>query len=247
MIGVNLGKSGLDKKKVSPLGKIFRPTRKPTASLGSHFVGRFVADAKVVVVLLVASAIAFLPHLVLQEYKEWVHQKHADSVKELNDKIKTTEQEIAKFVPFQKELASYEAQKKIVSEKLRTVQNLLSSRSTPINIMDVISQSLPRGVWLTAARLAVTSSTGTLSVDAKAFTADDISDYVDKLSESVYLQGVKLKGVKEGRIEGDIKINDFSLEIVPKFSLGELETVETPTDANQGKAAAAKERGPAGK
>jgi Tfp pilus assembly protein PilN len=146
------------------------------------------------------------------EYSRIVKNQHGQKKKELQDRIQVADAEIARLTPFKRELESYEGQKKMVEARLGAVRQLLAQRATPVFVLDSIAQSLPNRVWLTGIEFSLE---GTIQLAGAALSNDDISDYMDRLSESVHLSDVTLIDVAATR-DNRTDLKTFSISARPK-------------------------------
>jgi Tfp pilus assembly protein PilN len=164
----------------------------------------------------VAIAVACLFPLFFSQYKSYLVSQYDAKKKTLNDRIDLLGQEVQKFTPFQKELESYEQQRKVISERLDTVRSLLESRNTPVNILDAVGQSLPPRVWAGQISLSLLPEKASLVIQGKSLTNEEISDFVDKLSESVHLSDVSLEEVANAQVD-KVEIKTFQINARPKI------------------------------
>jgi Tfp pilus assembly protein PilN len=167
--------------------------------------------------IVVAIAIGCLFPLFFSQYKTYVETQHAEKVKSINRKIESLDQEIAKLTPFKRELESYEQQKKIVAERLQIVRDLLAARNAPVNVLDAVGQSLPHRVWISALEFNLSSQNPTVSISGTSYSNEEISDLVDKLTESIYVMDVSLDDVSPSRYEDKVEVKTFNIMAKPKL------------------------------
>lgn len=160
--------------------------------------------------------LAVVPHMFFERFREETLVVHKNEVQELQNKLGAIKKEVEKLKPYQKELTSYESQKKNVKEKLQVVRALVSTRGTPVNVMDALGQSLPPRTWLESFNMTLGSSSGRLTLEGSSLTNEDVSDYLDKLENSIYLTNVKLSNMKRGKVENNIEIKRFRITATPK-------------------------------
>jgi len=210
MIRIDLGKDELQR---SGKRTLFARIKFPKA-LG---VSKVTADIGGVLTILVAIAIACLFPLFFSQYRTYMEMQHADKVKSIQRKIASLDEEIAKLTPFKRELESYEQQKKIVAERLQVVRNLLAARNAPVNVLDAVGQSLPSRVWISGLDFNLSSQAPTVSLTGISYSNEDISDLVDKLSESIYVMDVSLEDVSPSRFEDKVDVKTFQIVTKPKL------------------------------
>lgn len=224
MIRIDLGKD--DTKRVSSpklskqLFKGLDQVRGPgVAAFGK--VRDLVGGLSAVVILSVAAGVSVLPHVVFTQYKGIIVRQNEQKMGELRQRVTLISQEINKLKPFQKELESYENQKKLVKERLDIIQNLLNQRGTPVNVLDAIGQALPARTWISNLDFDMKTSNPSVNIVGEALSNEDISDYVDKLLESVHLKDVSLETVGSQRsqaTQGQVDVRNFRLIVAPKIA-----------------------------
>jgi Tfp pilus assembly protein PilN len=210
MIRINLGKEqNTQAEKKTSLTSVKLPPQLQKA------IKQASEDLGLVVFYVVALAVAALPQFVVTEYIELVTTRHKATLSDLDKKIAEIDTEIVKYSPFKKELESFEAQKAMVKERLTTIRKLQGGRGMPVTLMDAISQSLPKRVWLGDIRLTNSSEDAALALTGSALANEDISDFVDKLQDSVHFETVKLLGVSPSKL-GQVSTKSFTIEIKSK-------------------------------
>lgn len=172
-----------------------------------------------ILVILVALVGAVVPHFAYEQYREFVIKKNEEQKAELESQLAALTREINRLVPFQKELESYETQKKMLRERLDLIQNLISSRGTPVNVLDAVGQSLPTKTWLTSIDFDAKPARPVITLQGQALSNDEVADYLDKLGESVYMNDVVLDSLNFGKGSGimaNIDLKTFQISLYPK-------------------------------
>jgi len=214
MIRIDLGQ-GAEQKSTSTnsvskeLQGIATKVRLPPAVLD------YLSDARQIAMIGVGAALAMLPHLFFSQYRGYVATQHAKQIQKLKENMDAVSAEIVKYSPFEKELESYEQQKKLVNERLNGVRELLNTRNTPVSVLDAVGQSIPQKAWLTGLSFDFKPDQTQVVFQGTAYSNEDISDFVDKLSESIYLQEVRLNEVTPAR-NGQLNLKHFSMLAIPK-------------------------------
>jgi Tfp pilus assembly protein PilN len=180
-------------------------------------------------VLGITVAVSILPWLFMIQFESFMVSQNKRKIENLQRKIEVTKQEMSRLKPFQDELQSYEKQKKVVSERLVTVRKLLESRSTPVNILDAVGQSLPPKVWLMGVELSM-STKSVLQMTGQSFSNEEISDFIDKLSESIFISDVMLGDISTQYSADNFSLKDFYVSARPKGA-GIPEPVKEPAKA----------------
>jgi len=213
MIRIDLGKAdaGRGGKK-----NLFADIQLRFATLIGGKVKKGPVPGKALFVMGIALALSYLPHLFYTRFREIVIEQHQETKKKLEEDLAVVSAEVAKFQPFQAELKSYEEQKKLVKDRLDVVYSLLSNRGTPVNVFDAIGQNLPRRAWILDLDFAATPAVQKLMLSGQSFGNEDISDYLDKLTESIYFSDVKLEDVGQAKIDGNVDVRTFRISAKPK-------------------------------
>lgn len=235
MIRIDLGKDGLEKKNTATNLKDFFDKLKTKGFKANGPKGTKIdVDYRTVVIIAVVTAVACLPHLFVAQYRSYIEGQHASVMQSLKDKQAALNQEIAKYQSYQRELESYERQKKLIQDRLAIVRQLLEARGTPVNVLDSIGQSLPQRAWLTALEYKTSpdlaGATPGVVLGGEAYSNEDISDFVDKLSESIHLSDVNLESVNP-KVEKDVEVKTFEVKAVPKGTYAETGKGEDPARA----------------
>lgn len=174
------------------------------------------ADVRGLIIIGVSAALALLFPLFSSQYRSIVKANHDEAVAHMKAQISQLDQEIARFKPFQREMESYEEQKKVVGTRLGIVKKLLDERGAPVTILDAVGQSLPSRTWLLSMDL-ILSGEPSFSLAGASYSNEEISDLVEKLSESIYFNDVVLNDVVS-RMENKIEVKSFSINAKPKHN-----------------------------
>lgn len=246
MIRIDLGKDDTKRASTPNLSKqLFKgldQVRGPGFAVLSK-AKNLVGGMSTFVIVGIAGAVGVLPHVVFTQYKGIVVRQQEQKIAEVRQRVTLISQEINKLKPFQKELESYENQKKLVKERLSVIQNLLNQRGTPVNVLDAIGQALPSRTWLGSIDFDMKTANAVVNLSGEALSNEDVSDYVDKLLESVHLRDVTLETVgsqKSQSAAGNVDVRSFKLTVVPKIA-----RVPVPSSAKADASPGASPRTPA--
>lgn len=179
--------------------------------------GKASLSSSEVILLAFSIAAAFLPNLISGEYQKFVTRQEEQQERELREKVETIKQDIQRLSAFQAELNSYEEQKKLVIGRLEAIRQLQGARGTPVNVLDAIGQSLPARVWLNSVAFSGSRNDLVVTLKGYAYANEEISDFVDKLGESVYLSEVGLDDVTATQIQDTTtEGRQFQVVVKPK-------------------------------
>jgi len=208
MIRIDLGKASRKQgeaiRKVATQLKLQQPY--------DELLSKFDNDVSRMVAFLVSIAVAILPYLFVTEYSRVVTKNFEAKMRNVDKEIAAVEVEIQGLLPFKKELESYEAQRAQVNQRLSVIQSLIDTRGTPVTTLDAIGQALPEGVWLENVSFESGGAQGKIIVAGKAISNEDISDFVDRLSQSAYLKGVRITSVEAATFNG-FEIKNFGIDL----------------------------------
>lgn len=101
----------------------------------------------------------------------------ASEARSLRAEIAVTQQELKRYDEIARKVAQFEADKKRLEEKIKTIDRLIASQTGPVRLMDQISRQLPSEVWLTSLREAG----GRVTLQGFAFTDFAIAEYMTRL------------------------------------------------------------------
>jgi len=107
-----------------------------------------------------------------------------------------------------KEVENYEANKKLLEEKNRIIEQLKRNQSGPVHLLDEISKNLPERVWL----LSLKEEGGKIDLDGRAITNADIVDFINNLKRSPFFKDVQIiESRQTNDNEKKIALYDFKL------------------------------------
>ncbi len=214
MIRVDLGKDDVQRGK-SKLGKLLSLGKGKSGGKLGKGLGKATIGARTAVVFAVAGALALLPHLFFQQYRSFVVEQQNQRVKEIRDKLTVLNQETERLLPYKRELESYEAQKKLVRDRLDIVRQLLTNRNAPVSVLDAIGQALPKRAWLVKTDMKLDGPKAEIVLIGQAYANEDISDYIDALQKSVFISEAVLKSVNK-QIVSTLEVKQFIVNVTPK-------------------------------
>lgn len=210
MIRIDLGKDAEERAKNK------RKTKAPSSQMrqGINFGKNDLGGG---LFLIGALAFAFLPYLFVEQYKTSVRQKNQTSLAAVEEVKRKLQEEINQYQGYKVELENFEKQSKLLNERLMAVNDLLAARSGPVNLLDAIGQSLPAGAWLTEINLT-SGKEPLITFSGLAYSHEDVTDFADKLSASIFFEKVKLESVIESGGGKGTELKSFSFQAVPKNS-----------------------------
>jgi len=119
-------------------------------------------------------------------------------IDELKQEKATAEARIRKQENMLKAVKTVEAERKVVTDKIRIIEQLKKNQRGPVRLLDELSRALPTGVNLTA----LGEKNLNVNISGDGFSNNAIVRYVDNLKASPFLSGVNLLETKQAKIAG---------------------------------------------
>ncbi len=208
MIRIDLGrdskKQGEKIRKVAARLKLQQPFE--------DLLAKFDGDVGRLITFFISLAVAILPYLFVGEYERVVVHSYEKKIRGIEKEIAVVATEIQSLQPYKLELESYETQKAQVNQRLAVIRQLIDSRGTPVISMDAVTQSLPEGVWLETIGFDAHAGTEKITLAGKALSNEDISDFVDRLSQSSHLRNVRIN-VVESAVSAKTDVRSFTIDL----------------------------------
>ena len=135
-------------------------------------------------------------------------------ISDLNKDIEQTQAELAKYQTIVKEVEAYKANKRSLEEKLASIDRLKAGQVGPVHLLDEVSQSLPKGLWLTS----LNNTPSRLVIQGFSFTNFAIADLMTQLakSSSGRFSEVDLSYSERGKI-GKVPVEKFEITCAVKL------------------------------
>jgi len=116
-------------------------------------------------------------------------------------------EELASLKTQVKVVENFEANKKIVQDKIALIQELRKKQSMPVSLLNEISQRLPDRVWL----MSLNESAGNIELSGAATTNSEIVDFINNLKASPVFQNIQILESRQKK-EGAITVYSFRLK-----------------------------------
>lgn len=142
----------------------------------------------------------------------WMYVSALQSEREAKEQEKQDkDKQVAVLKEKVKQVQDFEQKKRVLEDKNRTIDQLEKARSGPVKVLDQVSRSLdPLKLWL----LKLNLNNGSVEVEGRALTNDDIVEFVNNLRRTEAFTGIQLV---ESRATTENKINFYSFKL--KFVL----------------------------
>ncbi len=105
-----------------------------------------------------------------------------------------------------KAVENFEANKKIVKDKIEVIQRLRKNQSVPVFLLNEIARRLPERVWLES----LSQNAGVVELAGKATTNGEIVDFINNLKRESSFQNIQIIESRQGS-EANIPIYSFRL------------------------------------
>jgi len=127
-------------------------------------------------------------------------------VKELDNKITTTKQELDKLKKNEAKIEELKASEAIFQKKIDVIKRLKKRKTGPVRMLDEIASRIPGKMWLTNLQ----SQGALLTLDGVAIDNETIAQFMTNLEKSDQFENVELKFAQEVSIE-DFMFKKFSV------------------------------------
>jgi type IV pilus assembly protein PilN len=110
-----------------------------------------------------------------------------------------------------KEVKNVEEERKKVAEKIEIIEKLKKNQAGPVQLLDVVSTALPKGVDISL----LSENNNNVNIDGEAFTNEELVRFIDNLKASPLLTGVMLIESNQSTQDA-IEIYKYKLQFVYK-------------------------------
>jgi type IV pilus assembly protein PilN len=142
----------------------------------------------------------------------WLHSENAA----LEAGIQQAQVELKRYEALAKQVDQYQAEKKVLQEKIKVIEQLTAAQSGPVRLLDEVSKALPPEVWLTA----MTRTGKRLELTGIAFSNFSIAAFMTNLGKaSQFISNVDLVVTEKGTVE-QVPVEKFSITMDVKDGKG---------------------------
>lgn len=106
-----------------------------------------------------------------------------------------------------KAVENFEANKKIVQDKIAVIQELRKKQSMPVSLLNEISQRLPDRVWL----VSLNENAGNIELSGAATTNSKIVDFINNLKAAPAFENIQILESRQKK-EGETTVYSFRLK-----------------------------------
>lgn len=139
----------------------------------------------------------------------WVLKLNMD-VKEMQTEVARLQAKKQSYDATLKEIKDIEAQKAKLFEQIEAIKQLKAKSQVSVHVLDQIARATPpNGVWL----ISLKQSGSSLTLAGTALDNMTIANYMNKLSDSQYVQGITL-GTSTQKVVAGRNLQSFTLSMV---------------------------------
>ncbi len=144
----------------------------------------------------------------------WYNSMLSGTIKDLNNKIKSTKEQVAKYDKINKEIDEIKSNLAVLEKKIQVIQSLERDRRAPVENLDSLYQLLvEKRMWYTQIVEKGTSFT----LDGVAIDNQTVADYMTRLEKSERFSDVKLAAVKQISMkDGGLNLKEFNVRFNKK-------------------------------
>jgi type IV pilus assembly protein PilN len=143
-------------------------------------------------------------------YMSWQKQLNDE-----NSRIKTLQAQKADLMQIKQQVDTFEAQKKVLTQRVQTIEQLQRDRTGGQELLDEIANTVSRteNLWLTT----MTRKGNTLAIEGSSASINSVANFITALKRSGYFQKVEIKESKQDEKATGIQTFTFQLsaEISP--------------------------------
>lgn len=143
-------------------------------------------------------------------YLSWQKQ-----LNEENTRIKQLQAQKADLEQIKQQVDTFEAQKKILTQRVQTIEQLQRDRTGAQELLDEIASTVSRteNLWL----ISMTRKGNSLSMEGASASVNSVANFITALKRSGYFQKVEIKETKQDDKSSGIQTFTFQMtaEITP--------------------------------
>jgi type IV pilus assembly protein PilN len=147
--------------------------------------------------------------------------------KQLNDenaRIKTLQAQKADLMQIKAQVDQFEAQKKVLTQRVQTIEQLQRDRTGGQELLDEIASTVSRteNLWLTT----MTRKGNNLAIEGASASINSVANFITALKRSGYFQKVEIKESKQD--DKNTSIQTFTFQLSAEISPPQLAPGQRP-------------------
>jgi type IV pilus assembly protein PilN len=163
-------------------------------------------------------------------YFSWQKQ-----LSEENQRIKTLQAQKTDLMQIKQQVDNFEAQKKILTQRVQTIEQLQRDRTGGQELLDEIASTVSRteNLWLTT----MTRKGNNLAIEGSSASVNSVANFITALKRSGYFQKVEIKETKQD--ERSTGVQTFVFQLSAEISPPQIAPSAPSAQRPQPKAASA--------
>jgi type IV pilus assembly protein PilN len=162
--------------------------------------------------------------------------------KQLNDentRIKQLQAQKADLEQIKRQVDTFEAQKKILTQRVQTIEQLQRDRTGAQELLDEIASTVSRteNLWLTT----MTRKGNSLSMEGASGSVNSVANFITALKRSGYFQKVEIKETKQDDKASGIQT--FLFQMTAEINPPQIAPIPPPQQTKTGAASAPAKKG----
>ncbi len=145
------------------------------------------------------------------------HEARAGALAAVERDLKKTKDDIAALDKVIQDVDKIKAEEAMLKKKLETLEALRKGRTGPVRMLSELAENMPRRVWLKK----MEEKAGRVVFNGTAASIEDVSDFIRKLKESKFFEGVELKKIVEGNV-GTFRVVEFEITSIGRYVPGQV-------------------------
>jgi type IV pilus assembly protein PilN len=142
-----------------------------------------------------------------------VHTVYANQVADREKKIADNDAEVKRLQKIIGEVNELDKQKTRLLNQLAVIDKLEKGKRGPVRVLDELSSSIPKRVWVTSFR----EQSGALSITGAAMDNSDISEFMRALQKTPYFTDIALKFTQADQRDG-VTVYNFEIGCKVNYS-----------------------------
>jgi len=135
-------------------------------------------------------------------------------LKEVNDKVKSTKTEIAKYEEINREIAEIKGKLEVLKTKMNVINDLEANRYEPVRLMDAMtSLVIPNRMWF----LSFDVVGKAVNISGVAVDSQTVADFMIRLEGSKLFEAVNLKTIKKQMVR-QASLKSFEISCNKKYA-----------------------------
>jgi Tfp pilus assembly protein PilN len=158
---------------------------------------------------LVAAVAAFY---LLQSYQDEELAKWDTVLKKQEAEQAQLSAEASKTVGFESQFKSLETDRLLLTSKMEAIKSLVSNRQSAPKLLYVVATGIPRELWLNTIKVTDDEiKVQGFSYASEGTGYDQITDFMQTLSQSAFFNDVKLVNTQKDKDESGVEVASFEL------------------------------------